>query len=58
MESGGNCLKYPKKGGTEKKGRRNKDIEKGGIGSRCGCLKRGGWNPLKNYDNLGKLRLL
>ena len=54
MEGGGNCLEYPKKmeqkRGEEKQrffSNENKG-EKGGIGSRCGCLeKRGAGTPYK-----------
>ena len=48
----GNCLKYLKKGWGRKEGRRNKDFKKGGgkLGQVKGALKRGGWNPLANYD--------
>ena len=35
--------------GTEKKGRETK-ILKRGQGPRDGCLKKGGWKPLTNYD--------
>ena len=52
----GNCLKYLKRGCNTKKGRRKKDFKKGGgeqDGSRGGCLKKGGWNPLKNYGYVG-----
>ena len=51
----GNCLKYLKRGCNRKKGRGKKDFKKGGgqAGSRGGCLKKGGWNPLKNYGYVG-----
>ena len=26
-------------------------MKRGQAGSRGGCLKKGGWNPLTNYDN-------
>ena len=26
-------------------------MKRGQAGSRRGCLKKGGWNPLTNYDN-------
>ena len=26
-------------------------MKRGQAGSRGGCLKKGGWNPLANYDN-------
>ena len=47
-ESGGNCLKYLKRGWNRKEGRGNKDFKKGG----------GGWIPLRNYglsDDTGQL---
>ena len=43
---GGNCLKYLKRGWKRKEGKGNKDFKKDGVGA----LKRGGWNPLTNYD--------
>ena len=47
----GDCLKYLKMGWNEKEGRGNKDFKKRRqAGSRDGCLKKGGWNPLRNYD--------
>ena len=47
----GDCLKYLKRGWNKKEGRGNKDFKKGRqAGSRGGCLKKGGWNPLRNYD--------
>ena len=49
-KGGGNCLKYLKRGWNRNEGRGNKDIKKGvQAGSRGGCLKKGGWNPLTNY---------
>ena len=48
-ESGGNCLKYLKRGWDRKDGRGNKDFKKGAsAGSRSWCLKKGGdWSPLQ-----------
>ena len=55
-EGGGNCLKYLKKGWNRKEGRGNEDFKKvGQVGSRDGYLKKGGWKPLTNYDNIYKL---
>ena len=55
-EGGGNCLKYLKRGGTERRGGKTKILKKGGgqAGSRGGCLRKGGglWNPLTNYRNI------
>ena len=49
---GGDCLKYLKRGWNRKEGRGNKNFEKGGqAGSRGGCLKKWGWNPLMNYGS-------
>ena len=51
-EGGGGsyCLNTLKGGGIEQ-GRGHKDfIERGKAGSRVGCLKKGGWNPITNYD--------
>ena len=47
-ESGGKCVKFLKRGWNRKEGRGNKKLKKGGQG--VGVLKRGGWNPLTNYD--------
>ena len=44
----------PTKSGTEKRGGET-NFEKEGIGQGAGALKRAGWNPLTNYDNLDKL---
>ena len=42
-ESGGNSLKYLKRGWNRKEGMGNKDFKKGGQArSRGGCIKRGG----------------
>ena len=64
----GNCLKYLERGWNRKEGRGNKDFKnRGPAGSRGGCLKKGGWNPLSNYassmvaifnPNLGGGRLI
>ena len=53
LEGGGNCLKYLKKGRTEKRGGKTKTLKRGEgkLGQGVGALKRGvGWNPLTNYD--------
>ena len=42
----GNTLKG---GGTEKRGVETEILKRGQAGSRGGCLKKGGWNPLTNY---------
>ena len=42
----GNSLK---EGGTEKRGEETKILKRGQAGSRGSCLKKGAWNPLKNY---------
>ena len=52
-EGGGNCLKYLKRGGTERRGEETKILKRGGQArSMGGCLKKGvcGWNLLTNYD--------
>ena len=47
----GELFEYLKMGWNRKEGRRNEDFKKGRqAGSRGGCLKKGGWNPLRNYD--------
>ena len=47
-EGGRNCLKYLKRGGTEKNGGDTKILKRGwASGSRNGCLKKEGWNPYK-----------
>ena len=51
-EGGGNCIKYLKRGGTEKRARDTKILKRGKAGSRGGCLKKGGWNPLTNYGDM------
>ena len=50
-ETGGNCLKYLKRGWSRKEGGGNKHLKKRGqAGLRGGYLKKGGgWNPLTNY---------
>ena len=49
----GNCLKYLKRGRNGKEGRGNKCFKKGGkLGQGVGVLKRGGWNPLRNYGQM------
>ena len=51
----GDCVKYLKAGWNRKEGRGNKNLKKGGQGgSSGGCLKKGGWNPLTNYDSVLK----
>ena len=49
-KAGGNCLKYLKRGGTEKRGGETKILKRGQAGPRGGCLKKGGLNLLTNYD--------
>ena len=50
-EGGGNCLKYLKREWNRTEEMGHKDIKKGvQAGSRGGCLKKGGWNPLTDYD--------
>ena len=51
MRMGENLLKYFKMGWNRKEGTENKDFKRGGrqAGSKSGCLKKGGWNPLANY---------
>ena len=45
-ESGGDCLKYLKSGGTEKRGGETKIFKKGGkLGQGVGPLKRGWLEP-------------
>ena len=42
-EGGGNYLKYPKRGGTEKRGGETKNLNRGGrLGQGVGALKKGG----------------
>ena len=42
QEAGGNCLKYLKRGGTEKRGGDTKILKRGGkLGQRVGALKKG-----------------
>ena len=43
---GGTKIKYLKRGWNRKEGRGNKDFRNGGqLGSRVGCLKKGGLEP-------------
>ena len=50
-EGGEKCPKYLKRGWNRKEGRGNKDFKKGEqAGLMGGCLKKGGWNPLTNYE--------
>ena len=52
MGGGGNCLKYIKRGGTEKRGGDTKFLKRRGqAGSRGECLtnKKRDWKPLTNY---------
>ena len=49
---GGNCLKYLKRGGTEKRGGDTNILKRWGggkLGQGVDSLKKGGWNPLTNY---------
>ena len=49
-EDGGNCLKYLKSVGTEKRGGETNILKREGQAwSRVGSPKKGGWNPLTNY---------
>ena len=49
-EGGGNFGQYLKWGGTDRRGRGNKQFKKGGkLGQGVGTLKTGGRNALKNY---------
>ena len=51
----GHCLKYLKREWNGKEGKGHKGFKKGGqAGSRGGCLKKGGWNPLTNYAPFSK----
>ena len=50
-ETGKNTLKG---GGKEKKGEETKVLKRGQTGSKGGCLKKRGWNPLTNYGYLVK----
>ena len=57
-EGGGNCLKYLKRGWNRKKGRENKDFQKGGkLGQGVGALKRGrAENPLRTmFSNVYRI---
>ena len=56
-ESGGNYLKYLKRGWNRKEERGDKDFKNGGqAGSRGRCLnKGGGWNPLTNYGSARRI---
>ena len=46
----GELSEIPYKGVEKKKEEGNKNLKRGGqSGSRGGCLKKGGWNPLNNY---------
>ena len=51
-EGGGNCLKYLKRGGTERRGGKTKILKKGGgqAGSRGGCLRKGGGTLEPPYE--------
>ena len=48
-EGGGAVGNTLKGGGTEKRGGETEILKRGQAGSRGGCLKKGGWNPLTNY---------
>ena len=51
-EGGGKCLKYLKRGWNKEEDTGNKDFKKEGkLGQGVGALKKGGWDPLTNYDN-------
>ena len=49
-----NCLKYLARQWSRKERTGNKDFKKGGgeVESKGGCLKKGGWNPIRSYDKL------
>ena len=56
IKAGGICLKVGelskvlKRVWNRTEGREHKDLKKGGkMSQRVGSLKKGGWNPLKNY---------
>ena len=50
---GGTVWNTLTRGGTEKRGGERKIMKREGqAGSGGGCLKKGGWKPLTNYDDL------
>ena len=56
-ESGGDCLKYLKRGWNREKGRGNKDFKKGWqAGARDGSLKKGGMEPPYELCLFSKIR--
>ena len=55
-EGEGNCLKYLKRGGREKRGGETKTLKREGqAGSRGGCLKKGAGTPLQTRGQEEKL---
>ena len=50
MRVAGTVWNNLKGGATEKRGGETRIFKRGEAGSRGGCLKKGGWNPLTNYD--------
>ena len=58
---GGDCVKYLKRGGTEKRGGETKILKRGGkLVQGVGALKRkgrGDWNPLTNYEFISSVSL-
>ena len=56
MRVGGTVEKYLKRGWNRKEGRGTKILKRGvKRGQGVGALKRGGWDPLTNYDKIYKL---
>ena len=52
-EGGGNYLKYLKRGWNGTEGKDTKILKREGkLVQGVGALKRGGWNPLTNYDGV------
>ena len=57
-EGGGNYLKYFKRSWNRKEGKRNQDFkirEQAGARGGKNALKKGGWNPLRNYGKVVEL---
>ena len=48
-QEGVEILKYPKAGGTKKRGGKTKILRRDQAGSRGGCLEKADLEPLKNY---------
>ena len=56
MRVGGDCLKYFKRGGTEKRGGETKIFKKGGkLGKGVGALKRGAGTSLWTMPMLDEI---